>query len=194
MPAARKKKPALIIPSFRFQDPRQLRGYAETCDPTEAYAEAIAADHPTGGPAIPRRLPADLTPIEHRQCVDALTAGQASDLTLPELLTQLDTAFEGMEDIRLAALRPPIEWWNLVDASGQLHFRAWFYGVDSGVIYAPESLERSGSYCQCTLDIFSLLSERPGGALLWLALLDAQGKRTKFGNRHKLGVVEDAEG
>ena len=162
----------------RFENPRQLRSYDEMCPSTAAYASAIAAGRPGEAAEIRQRAPSELSPIEHRQCVDMLTAGQRSDLTFPELLARLDEAFTGMSDIRLAVIGPTIEWWDLVDRTGRHRFRVWFYGVDSGVVFGLDDLERFASFCQGSLDVDEILASADA-ATLWFTLRDAHERSAR---------------
>ena len=162
----------LVLP-LRFVEPRQLTGYAVEAAATSAYAAAIGASRSEGSAPTRRCVPTDLSPIEHRQCVHMLTAGRESAMRLPELIARLDEVFEGMEDIRLAVIGPPIEWWDVVDADGALQAYCWQFGVDSGVLYPPEDIAPIATYCQGALDLAGLLGGRADGVVWWRALHDA---------------------
>lgn len=143
--------------SLRFVAPRQLTGYA-------------GARRTRGRPPVRRCVPTDLSPIEQRQCVHLLTAGRSRATSLPNLLERLDEVFAGMEDIRLAVIGPPIEWWDVVDADGALGASCWQFGADAGVVYEPAGVTAIASYCQGALDLVGLLRGRTDGVAWWRAL------------------------
>jgi hypothetical protein len=97
----------------------------------------------TAGDDARTMTPTDLTDVDRRQLVAAVSSVYGA-----EGLT-VDAFFAGESDDETDEVRHlPIEWWDVVDASGVPVYQLWLCHVDCGTLFAAGSTDEAAYVAQ----------------------------------------------
>jgi hypothetical protein len=108
------------------------------------------SDGPGGAGAARVVAPAELSELDRRQLVAAVSAVYGADgLTVEAFLA--GEADEETDEVR----RMPIEWWDVVDGAGAPVYQLWLCHTDCGTLFGAGTTDQSGYVAQFHLHDFA---------------------------------------